>query len=73
MKTISRFIVYLLIIFATACIPDFSTPRYRSKVHKHWHRKQVIIFRQDVYRNPIVKKDTKRILVQPPKVNLDRW
>lgn len=71
MKT--KILTYVLFLFFMSCTPDFNTPRYRSKVHKHWHRKQVIIFKQDVYRNPIVRKEAKFKLLNPPSLNLDKW
>jgi len=69
-----RLIIWLL-IFTTSCSPDFNTPRYKKtfQTRHGWKRKNIVIFKQDIYRNPIVKPETKRELLNPKIINLDKW
>lgn len=67
-----RKLIIVLLLFVS-CRTDFSVPKYRNRLHSHWHRKAIIIFRQDVYNNPVVYKEARLQLLHPPNINLDKW
>ena len=72
MKT--RLILCLLLCIGLAsCTPDFQHPHYKKKSLHGWKRKRVIIFKQDTYRNPSVKKEARQKMIKPPQINLDEW
>jgi len=68
-----RVIIFIFFILLESCSPDFNRSRYRSKFHKSWHRKKIIIYKQDRYNSPIIYKEAKRKMLSPPKINLDSW
>lgn len=68
-------ILIWLIIILLSCNPNFQHPHYAKRIqHRNgWKRKRVVIYKQDKYRNPIVKPETKREMVKPKTINLDKW
>lgn len=62
-------------IILLSCNPDFSTPKYAKRIqHKNgWRRKHIIIYKTDTYRNPLIKPETRRELIKPKTINLDKW
>jgi hypothetical protein len=68
-----KYLVILLIVVITSCNPDFSKAKYKRNSIHGWKRKQIIIFRQGTYRDPNVKKEHKRELLQPKTINLNKY
>jgi hypothetical protein len=58
-----------------SCTPDFSDARYRRPIQigHTWKRRRVPVFKTDKYRNPVIKKDIRREMLKPKKINLDKW
>lgn len=68
-----RFIIIILIVFITSCHPDFSKPRYKNKFSKKWKHKHIIIYKQGTYRDPNIKSEARRNLLNPKSINFDDW
>jgi len=70
-----KYLITLLLIFTVSCSQDFSKPRYRRKFQTGhgWKRKSIPIINQGTFRNPVIKKEARQKLLQPPKIVLDEW
>ena len=70
-----KYLITLLLIFAVSCSQDFSKPRYRRKFQTGhgWQRKNIHIINQGTFRNPLIKREARQKLLQPPQVVLDEW
>jgi len=69
-----KYLLTLLLIFAVSCTPDFSDARYRRPSIGHtWKRKKVPLYKNQLYRDPNVKRETRREMLKPKTINLDRW
>ena len=68
---------YLFIIVLSACTPNFQKPHYkkRAQISKKngWKRRPVSLFKTGTFRNPIVKPETRREMLKPKVINLDKW
>jgi hypothetical protein len=58
-----------------SCTKDFSTPRYRKQnpFTGEWKRKRVLIVNTGTYRNPTVKSEARRAMLNPRSISLDDW
>lgn len=64
----------LLLLFLVSCTPSFQHSHYRKRyVPNKWVRKSVPIFKSGTYRNPVIKKEYRRELLQPKIINLNKW
>jgi hypothetical protein len=74
MKKVLIVLVILLLMLLPGCLTqnrsDFSKRKYIN--HRGMHR-QIPIFYQDKYRNPVIKPPRKKELVKPSTINLDKW
>lgn len=68
---------YFLILVLSACTPDFQTPHYKKRIQistkNGWKRRPVSLFKTGTFRNPILKPETRREMVRPKVINLDKW
>lgn len=64
----------LLLLFLVSCTPSFQHSHYRKRyVPNKWVRKSVPIFKSGTYKNPVIKKEYRRELLQPKIINLNKW
>jgi hypothetical protein len=70
-----KYLLALLLVFAVSCSQDFSKPHYRKPIQSGngWKRRNVNILKHGTYRNPTVKKEAKRKMLQPPEISFDKW
>jgi hypothetical protein len=70
-----KYFITILLLFVVSCSPDFDRPHYRRPLQTGnvWKRKNLPIIRQDTYRDPKIKTEQKRKLIQPKTINLDKW
>jgi len=70
-----KYILTILLMFVMSCTPDFSDARYRKpiQVGHAWKRRHVPVVKTGKYRNPVIKKDIRREMLEPKKINLDQW
>jgi hypothetical protein len=70
-----KYLITILLLFAFSCSPDFQKPHYKKhfQTGHGWKQKQIPIWKQGTFRNPSVKKETKRKMIQPPQINFDKW
>jgi len=65
-----RLIIILLILLLTLIPSGCSTRKYLN--HRGYPKRMPII-KQDIYLNPLTKKETKRKLIRTNTINLDKW
>jgi hypothetical protein len=74
MKRVLVILLILLMMLLPGCLPpnrsDFSKRKYLN--HRGMHRK-IPIYYQSKYRNPSVKPQTRREMLKPKVINLDKW
>lgn len=70
-----KYLITILLLFAFSCSPDFHSPHYRKQFQtgQSWKRKRIPLWKQGTFRDPNVKKETKRKMIQPKTINLDKW
>jgi hypothetical protein len=66
-----------ILVLLGSCTPDFQKPHYKKRFqisNKHvWKRRPVILFKTGIYRDPLIKPETRREMVKPKTINLDKW
>ena len=68
-----RLFIILLLALLVSCNPSFNKPRYKKKSFSTWKRKKVVLLKTGTYNNPTIKKETKREMLKPKTINLDKW
>ena len=81
MKHIKPFLVcvkcftLLLVLLVTSCSPNFHKPHYKKRfsVGHTWKRRHITLFETDLYRDPRIKKEKRREMIQPKTILLDDY
>jgi len=67
-------LIFLFISILPACVNQpihDARPKYLNPItHQH---KRLNILNQDKYRHPLAKPATKRKMIKPKTINLDKW
>lgn len=74
---IKCFTYFIILVLFASCAPDFQTPRYKKRIQistkNGMKRKRIVLFKTGTYRNPLVKPETRREMIKPKTINLDKW
>jgi hypothetical protein len=68
-----RLFIILLLALLVSCNSSFNKPRYKKKSFFTWKRKRVVLLKTGTYNNPTIKRETKREMLRPKTINLDKW
>jgi len=68
-----RLFIILLLALLVSCNSGFNKPRYKKKSFSTWKRKRVVLLKTGTYNNPTIKRETKREMLRPKTINLDKW